>query len=80
MADVCWTALGGRPTFVEELCRRGRIRLCRFVGHVLAVSAVATEFHCVEVSSAKGPFTIVNIFLLVQSVQRGGGGGMMPAY
>ena len=28
--------------FVEELCRRGRIRLCRFVGHVLAVSAVAT--------------------------------------
>ena len=53
MADVCWTAVCGRPTFVEELCRRGRIRLCRFVGHVLAVSAVATEFHCVELSSGK---------------------------
>ena len=43
-------------------------RLCRFVGHVLAVSAIATELHCVELSSGKGDVLVRHFQTAVVSV------------
>ena len=62
MADVCWTALRGRPMFAEELCRRGRIRLCRFVGHVLAVSAVLVRHFQTAVVSVGFEMDAINSY------------------